>query len=85
MLLVGWSRGRKTAVDFTLCHPLAPSKWLLQLSVVADALKKTEKKKVLVAQERCTHARWSYVAAAFSPWEIPGPIAAGHPHGTGVA
>jgi hypothetical protein len=64
-------------VDFTVCHPLAPSKWPLQLPVVADALKKAEKKKVLVAQERCTHAGWSYVAAAFSPWGMPGPSAAG--------
>jgi hypothetical protein len=49
----------------------------LQLPVIADALKKAEKKKVLAAEERCLHAGWSYVAAAFSPWGMPGPSAAG--------
>jgi hypothetical protein len=49
----------------------------LQLPAVADALKKAEKKKVAIAQERCAHAGWSYVAAAFSPWGMPGPSAAG--------
>ena len=77
LLLVGWSRGRNTAVDFTVVHPLAPSNWPLALEAVSRELKGAEARKVAVAEERCQHAGWAYQAAAFSPWGMPGPSAKG--------
>ena len=73
LLLVGWCKGRSTAVDFTVVHPLGPSHWPLRLEEAARELKAAEAKKVGAAKERCQHAGWMYIAAAFSPWGIPGP------------
>jgi hypothetical protein len=75
LLLVGWSRGRNTAVDFTVSHPLAPATWPLQTQRVKDTLKKAEARKVALAEARCKYAGWSYAAAAMSPWGMTGPSA----------
>ena len=77
LLLVGWCKGRNTAVDFTVVHPLAPSNWPLRLEEVTRELKSAEARKVAIAEERCQYAGWSYLAAAFSPWGMAGPSGKG--------
>ena len=77
LLLVGWSHGRSLAVDLTIRHPLAPSCWPLQLPKVRRALRDGEAEKLSKALDRCQHAGWRYLAAAFSPWGMAGPAAKG--------
>ena len=60
-------------MDFTVVHPLGPSHWPLRLEDAARELKAAESRKLDVAEKRCRFAGWTYIAAAFSPWGMPGP------------
>ena len=60
-----------------MVHPLAPSNWPLRVEEVTRELKSAEARRVGIAEDRCRRAGWSFIAAAFSPWGMPGPSAKG--------
>jgi hypothetical protein len=62
-------------VDVTIEHPLAPSRWPLNLTRVQRTLPDAEMHKRTQAEERCARHQWEYIGAAFNPWGCTGPAA----------
>ena len=75
LLLKAWDKGRDCAVDLTVEHPLAPSRWPLKLSAVTSVLRAAEARKITESEGACLSHGWDYTPAAFSPWGMAGPSA----------